>query len=52
MKALLQIEQKAIIIYIQTQRKRFGTELVFVYCFVLFDDGLQSASVLVKLKDF
>ena len=33
------------------ERKRFSTELVLVYCFVLLDDGLQSASVLVKMND-
>ena len=33
------------------ERKRFGTELVLVYCFVLLEDGLQSASVLIELND-
>ena len=50
-KAFWQIKQKAIILYIPTERKRSGTELVLVYCFVLLDDGLQSASVLVELND-
>ena len=31
--------------------ERFGTELALVNCFVLLDDGLQSASVLVGLND-
>ena len=50
-KAFWQIKQKAIILHIPTEKKRFGTELVLVYCFVLLDDGLQSASVLVELND-
>ena len=32
------------------ERKRFGTELVLVYCVPLLDDGLQSTSVSVELK--
>ena len=40
-----------IILHIPTERKRFSTELALVYCFVLFDDNLQSASVLVELND-
>ena len=50
-KAFWQINQKAIILCIPTERKGSGTELVLVYCFVLLDDGLQSASVLVELND-
>ena len=50
-KAFWQIKQKAIILYIPTERKRFGTELVLVYCLVLLDDGLQSTSVSVELND-
>ena len=50
-KAFWQINQKPIVLYIPTERKRSGTELVLVYRFVLLDDGLQSASVLVELND-
>ena len=50
-KAFWQIQQKAIILYIPTERKRFSTEIVLVNCFLLLDDGLQSASVLVEQND-
>ena len=50
-KAFWQIKQKAIILYIPREKKRFGTELVLVYCFVLLDGGLQSESVSVELND-
>ena len=49
--SILTNKTKAIILCIPMERKRFGTELVLVYCFVLLDDGLQSASVLVELND-
>ena len=50
-KAFWQIKQKAIIPRIPMERKQFSTELALVYCFVLLDDNLQSASVLVELND-
>ena len=50
-KMFWQINQKAIILNIPTERKQSGRELVLVYCLLLLDDGLQSASVLVELND-
>ena len=35
----------------QREMKRFGTELMLVYCLVLLDDGLQTASVSGELND-
>ena len=48
-KGFWQIKQKAITLCIPTERKRSGTELVLVYCFVLLDDGLQAMFTLYRI---